>query len=130
MFIIIIIFWKAEPIRSFDLPFDECPCSPVTVLSCGEGDDLSTWLLCSLCQTQGLAALLSSLSGNSEGNCLLSSPAFWTYFIMFWFSDPTVILSGCPSLPFWLPFSFGVCAFPPAASAYSFHVPSFVITWC
>lgn len=72
----------------------------------------------------------SFLNGDSQGNFFLSSLAFWAYRVTFWFSDHTVILSDCPSLPFWVPFSFGVYAFPPAASTYSFHVPSFIIMWC
>lgn len=44
--------------------------------------------------------------------------------VTFLFSDHT------ESLPFWLPFSFGVCAFPPATSTHSFHIPCFRIMWC
>lgn len=73
MFIIIaIIFWKAGPARIFALPFAESCSSLIALLSHGEDDDLSMWLLSFLCHTQGSALLLFSLSWSSQSNFLPS----------------------------------------------------------
>lgn len=114
---------------SFDLPFAESLCSLVTHLSCVEGDDLSTWLLHSLCGTQGSALLLFSLSGGSQVFFFFLFPLQLSGHTASCFGSVTTLLFCQIAHPYHFGFSFGVCTFPPAASTYSCHVSSFITTW-
>lgn len=91
---------SSSPARIIHFPFNESWSSLVTLLCGGEGDDLSMWKLCSLCQTQGSALLL----WRHPGQLFHSSQLFGCVMFLFCEYSVPIILT---SLFFWR-----VCIYP------------------